>query len=124
MRIKNLILFTLSLGLYSTITLAVSPLDPIKEALKAKEYGAAYQRAHELLDTYAGDPQFDYWYGKAAYSAGHYEAATFAFERVLIAEPGHTPARYYLGLTYQKMGHPEFAKPLLEGVKLPPSPKK
>ena len=103
---RNLVLVAACLFFYVLPCQADDPslLQPIKDAILAKEYQKAYEYAQDLSSKYAGDSQFDYWYGKAAYESGHYSEASFALERVLIVEPGHQPAQHYLGLTYQKMG--------------------
>lgn len=105
-KIIPLVLF-ISIQIFSFRADATSPVEthPSQDA---------YILAKELQDKYTGEPFFDYWFGKAAYDRGAYLDASFAFERVLIAEPKHQSARYHLALCYQKMHNKGRAETLLK----------
>lgn len=111
--VQIILLAALGFGLCGPIQAESSPLTPIKAALQANHPQEAYRLAQDLDKTYAGEPQFDYWFGRAALASGHFPEATFAFERILIGEPGHQPARIFLAQAYEKMGKPEVAKIIL-----------
>ncbi|GEM_PF-3413549 len=73
------------------------------ELVEQQNYPAAYQLAEQLFDLLAGDPDFDYLYGLAAYHAGYFQEAIFAFERTLLVRPEDDNARYALALVYFKV---------------------
>lgn len=100
--IKKVIYFAL---VFYLSYVSAANFDAIQKNVSAGHFQEAYLLAVKLQDQYVGEPQFDYWFGRAAYENQIYDQASFAFERVLIAEPNHTSAQQYLTLCYQKMGH-------------------
>ncbi|NQY87901.1 MAG: hypothetical protein HRT51_09165 [Colwellia sp.] len=82
-----------------------SDLTQLKEYLLAKNFTQAYDYSKSLEFELAGELTYDFLSGLAAFGAERYQAAVFAFERVLINEPSSFDGRYYLALSYQKVGN-------------------
>lgn len=78
-------------------------INQLKEHIDAKEYQQAFVLADKLTYELAGEVEFDFLSGIAAYGAGKYQEAVFAFERVVILEPLSFHGRFYLALAYQKV---------------------
>ena len=81
----------------------------LKQYIAAKEYQQAFVLADQLSYDLAGEVEFDFLAGLAAYGAGKYHEAVFAFERVVILKPLSFGGRYYLALAYQKVDNLEAA---------------
>ncbi len=64
----------------------------------------AYSVARTLSIDHAGNPDFDYLYGRAALAAGHPDEAIFALQRVLIVRPADDLARLALAQAYARTG--------------------
>lgn len=81
-------------------------------ALAARAKALVEQRqvtqAFELLEPHeqrlAGDVDYDYWLGVAAFESDHLDRAVIAFERVLVRRPDFDSARLELARTYLRMG--------------------
>ncbi|AOW78264.1 hypothetical protein A3Q34_16290 [Colwellia sp. PAMC 20917] len=78
-------------------------LSQLKKYLLEKNYSQAYRYSESLADELAGELAFDFLAGLAAFGSENYQAAVFAFERVVILEPTSFNGRYYLALSYQKV---------------------
>lgn len=87
-----------------TASLLADTPGEIQSLLDKGDAAAAYALADALAVERAGSPDFDFWYGLAALEAGHPDRAIFAFERVLLARPGHHRARLELGRAYFRQG--------------------
>ncbi|KGK01525.1 tetratricopeptide repeat protein [Thalassotalea sp. ND16A] len=85
-------------------------IDALKQHLAAKQYQTAFALAEDLADDLAGDVEFDFLAGLAAYGAQQYQAAVFSFERVVILRPSSFYGRYYLALSYRKVNNLAAAK--------------
>ncbi|MGJ8693603.1 MAG: tetratricopeptide repeat protein [Thalassotalea sp.] len=95
---------TVAAALSSNIAQADSqPLSQLKQHIESKEYQQAFALADKLTYDLAGDVEFDFLAGLAAFGAGKYQQAVFAFERVVMLEPLSFHGRYYLALAYQKV---------------------
>ena len=98
-------------ALAAACTLAAA--DQITDARELVKQGDA-QRAFALLEplerTRAGDVDFDYLLGVAAYDSGRYDRAVIAFERALIASPGFFSARFDLARAYFALGADDLAE--------------
>ena len=72
------------------------------------------ERAFALLEpleaTRAGDIEFDYLLGIAAFDAKRYDRAVIAFERVLLNDPRFASARLDLARAYYAMGADDLAR--------------
>ena len=88
----------------------------LNKMLQEKKSEEAYVLAKQLADVEAGDPTFDLLYGLAALEAGHPHDATFAFERVLIADPNNIRARLELGRAHYMNGNYNAARAEFEEV--------
>ncbi len=64
----------------------------------------AYSVARTLSVNHAGNPDFDYLYGRAALAAGHPDEAIFALQRVLIVRSADDRARLALAQAYARTG--------------------
>lgn len=63
---------------------------------KEKQYAEAYEKFYELFLQHPADTWINFYLGLSALGAQEYDSAVAAFERVLIAEPGHVRARLEL----------------------------
>lgn len=92
-----------------------SPLiDQAREHLKTGKAQAAYDLLAEKEPEYAGDEDFDYWFGLAAVRAGKPARASFALERVVADNPNHAGARLELAAAYLQLGQREAASAELD----------
>lgn len=70
----------------------------------------AYSYSNLLLEEWGGEPYFDYLAGRAAFNAGHFQEAVFAFERVLINDPKQLSARVLAAFSYFRVNNYGAAK--------------
>jgi tetratricopeptide (TPR) repeat protein len=73
-----------------------NPLTALNTLIKRRQFKQAYSLAHSFVEDLEGEPGFDFLYGMAAIETAHYDAALFAFERLLLLYPNQ--ARYRLEL--------------------------
>lgn len=102
-------------------------LTDARELLRRGQPAQAYGLLEPLERTRAGEVDFDYLLGVAAYDSGRHDRAIVAFERALIASPGFFSARFDLARAYFALGADDFAQqefnrllaanPTPEGVK-------
>ncbi|WP_197027587.1 porin family protein [Marinobacterium lacunae] len=112
---KSLILsFALTGGVASVQ--ASSDLDRLTELNKDGEFAKAYQLALEQRPQMEGLPEFDMQYGIAAVDSGHPNEGIFAFERVLMAQPGYQAARLELARAYYLIGEFDRSERLFNDV--------
>lgn len=76
----------------------------------ANRMGEAFALLSPLVDTRAGDPDFDYAFGIAAVETGHRAEAIMALQRVLAVQPGNAQARAELARVYALNGDVDTAK--------------
>jgi len=74
------------------------------ELIKDGEPGKAYALLEPLEFDHAGEERFDYLIGIAALDSGKPDKATFAFERVLAANPAAAAARLDMARAYFQLG--------------------
>lgn len=79
----------------------------------ANDSVAAWGMAARMEPEHAGDPEFDFWYGLAAKAAGKHQQAVFAFERVVLVQPGNARAKLELADAYYRMGNHGEARRLI-----------
>ncbi|MBI2992544.1 MAG: tetratricopeptide repeat protein [Gammaproteobacteria bacterium] len=99
-------------------------LQRAEQLIAEKKAGEAYALLVAREQDRAGSPDFDLLLGLAALDAGHPTQAVFAFERVLVADPGNTRARSEIARAYFEMGENEAAKQEFTTVRqgtLPPA---
>lgn len=75
-------------------------VNQLKNLVDAKQFQEAHQLSSKLLADWGGDPAFDLLAGQAAYGAGYFQEAVFAFERVIITDPEVLTARVLLAFSY------------------------
>ena len=85
---------------------------------KAEE---AYRLLQPLVETRAGDPDFDYALGLAAADAGHHGEAILALQRVLAVQPNNAEARAELARVYALSGDVDTARQQFDTVLQDPS---
>lgn len=98
-----------------------------REMLKKGQAAEAFALLEPLESTRAGEVDYDYLLGVAAYDSSRYDRAVVAFERALVASPGFFSARFDLARTYFALGADDLAQqeftrllaanPTPEGVK-------
>ena len=81
-----------------------APSDEIQQRLDANDAASAYQIGVVNSDEYAGDIEFDFYFGLAAIESGHAERAVFALERVLMQQPDNQRARLELARAQFMLG--------------------
>jgi len=85
--------------------LADVPDEELRRLLEAGEPQQAYELAEKLADAYAGDPDFDFFYGLSAMAAGFPAEASFAFERIIMSDYGTPRVRLELARSYFILGN-------------------
>lgn len=112
------LIFILSAAVFSVSSMAAEPpshssqspaaqgetlTDLQRVLVQEKNFKKAFEIGERLIETHAGEPSFDFFYGMAALESDHPQEATFAFERVLIARPENLRARLELGRAHLAM---------------------
>ncbi len=85
-------------------------LTQARKMIDAKQYRQAYTLLAAKEMDRAGEPDFDYWLGVAAYESDHLERAAMAFERALTVNPDFDSARMELARTLFLMGSLDLAE--------------
>lgn len=85
--------------------LALNQADQLRQLLDDGQPQRAYALAEELADIYAGDPDFDFFYGLAALDSGYPALASFAFERIIMFDHGTPRVRLELARAYYLLGN-------------------
>ncbi len=109
---KILLLILLLAGCHLEVA-AASPSDPsalARQYYAAGEYKRAYDNFFVLFKNNPGDPEINFFLGRAALAKGDYEAAVMAFERVLIIDPAITAVKVELGKAFFHLGDIETAE--------------
>ena len=75
-----------------------------KSLVERREAAQAFALLEPHEQRFAGDPDYDYWLGVAAFESGNLDRAVIAFERVLVRRPDFDSARLELARTYLRMG--------------------
>lgn len=78
---------------------------------------ARYRVLQPLEGRYAGDVDYDYAYGLAAYDSGHHSEAVFILQRAVSSRPGFSGARMELARAYYATGDNESARREFETLK-------
>lgn len=87
-----------------------SELDNLKQLIADKQYSQAHQLSNQMMEEHAGEANFDYLAGVAAFQTQHYQEAVFAFERVSMFAPANEQTRTYLAFSYFKVKNYPAAK--------------
>ena len=93
-----------------------------KNDFNAGNYKAAYEIFFTLFKQNPGNPEINFYLGRAAFEKGDYEAAIMAFERVLIHTPDTGRAKLEIARCHLKLGSREMGKKLLKEVLEPDPP--
>lgn len=122
----HIILLSGALALSPTWAHADALTDVIEAAQTALQQGDA-ERAYTLLAeqeaNYAGNVDYDYWFGLSAVRAGKPARATFALERVISEQPNHAGARLELATAWIQLGQRDAATAELDQLEtLSPPP--
>ena len=101
-----------------------NPLRELENSIANKRFEDAYQIALALENELEGDPKFDFLLGLAAQKSQDWQRAIYAFERILITQPGDPNARYALAVSYYELNNldaseVEFSQ--LSSINLPPA---
>lgn len=106
---------------------AADEVTDARELVKQGKGEEAWALLEPLEAARAGNVDFDYLLGVAAYDTGRFDRAVVAFERVLVASPGFFSARFDLARSYYALGADDLARqeftrllqlnPTPEGVK-------
>lgn len=117
------LVLAISLTLAAPCALA-DGIPELHSLVEANDSVAAWEMAVRMEPEHAGDPEFDFWYGLAAKAAGKNQQAVFAFERVVLVQPGNARAKLELADAYYRMGNHGEARRLFEDVlaTTPPDP--
>ena len=75
-----------------------------KSLVESREASQAFALLEPHEARLAGDVDFDYWLGVAAFESDRLDRAVIAFERVLVRRPDFDSARLELARTYLRMG--------------------
>jgi outer membrane protein len=75
-----------------------------RSLVETREAAQAFTLLEPHEQRFAGDVDFDYWLGVAAFESDHLDRAVIAFERVLVRKPDFDSARLELARTYLRMG--------------------
>ena len=96
---KNIIAVLL-LAISGMVGAAEPAITQAKDLLKAGKAAEAFALLVPLEFFQAGDPSYDYLLGVAALDSRNFNAATLAFERVLLVNPNHAGARMDMARAY------------------------
>ena len=106
----------LALGLLIATPFALADsVDELRVLVDGND-AAAWDMAQRMEPESAGEPEFDFWYGLAAKAAGKKNQAVFAFERVVLNQPGNARAKLELADAYYLHGNTGEAKRLFDEV--------
>lgn len=101
----------------ATLGFSSSALAEPSEQLLQLQALVAEKRAQEafllstsMLEEWGGEPDFDFYAGRAAFMAKHFQEAVFAFERVMFNRPKHIRSRLLLAFSYFKVNNYGAAK--------------
>lgn len=108
-------MLSMVLALLAPIALADSVAE-LRVLVEANDSATAWDMAQRLAPASAGEPDFDFWYGLAAKAAGQKNQAVFAFERVVLSQPGNHRAKLELADIHYHFGNTAEAKGLFEEV--------
>lgn len=107
-----------------SLLILLSPVEELKTLLRQGNNIAAYELANEVENQFAGEIEFDFYYGLAALESGHPQYASMAFDRILMLQPDNPRVRLELARTYYVMGDLKAAKAEFDSVLevKPPNP--
>ena len=120
---KSTYTFLISLlGLYLTSPASADDFLREKQLLKQNDLQQAYHSLTNKERDHIGEPEYDILFARTALASGHPNEAIFAFERVLMTNPGNHLARVELAVAYYQINELERARQLFaqaQGAKPP-----
>lgn len=72
---------------------------------KAKDFNNAYDELFKAFVLDPGNPDINFYLGRAAFETGNYEMALMAFERVLMTDPEAIRIKLEMGRTFAMLGN-------------------
>lgn len=102
MNTKNKLLHATTLVAAGSLMSLQASAATVESLVQAGNYQQAYQQGLAQMDAREGEATFDMAFATAALRSGHYEEAVFAFERILVMDPGNADAR--IGLAEALLG--------------------
>jgi len=82
----------------------------LQTLIEEKRAQEAFDLSTDMLEQWGGEPDFDFFAGRAAFMAKHFQEAVFAFERVMFNRPKHIQSRLLLAFSYFKVNNYGAAK--------------
>ena len=103
--------------------LNLSPdLVPGLEAFRAKEYDRAYDMLLKAFEEDPGNFLVNFYLGRAAFEAGHYEMAVMVFDRASMLRPQDPRIKLEMARAYQRLGLNDMARQYCREVLLTDPP--
>ena len=92
------------------------------QLFKEKQFNESYTMLHKAFLLSPGNPELNFYLGRAAFETGRYEEAVMAFERILIALPNENRVKLELARAFQKLGANDLARRYCKEVLLTEPP--
>lgn len=112
--IAVLLFFFISLSL--SWNSRASDFNRLNDLLKQNNPKQGYRILSEEEDHHLGEVKYDLLLGRTALESGHAHEAIFAYERVLLNQPGNDTARFGLAVAYYRINENERAQQLFDEV--------
>lgn len=103
-------------GMCGAWSVQASDFTRVEAMLANKQVDKAYSILSQKEDHHLGEPEFDLLLGRAALASGHHHEAIFAYERVLLSQPGNDNARFGLAVAYYRINENKRAMELFEVI--------
>lgn len=113
---KHIAVLFFLFGLCLSLTAHASDFSRLNDLLKQNKAKQGYRILSEKEDHHLGEVKYDLLLGRAALESGHAHEAIFAYERVLLTQPGNDTARFGLAVAYYRINENERAQKLFEEV--------
>lgn len=95
---------------YATAQNATESFKKGKHFFDNDKYQEAYDHLFKAFQEAPGNPNINFYLGRAAFEKGDYEAAVMAFERILIMNPGVARAKLELARSFFNLKSYELAR--------------
>lgn len=103
-----------------TDTKAIQTLNEAKGEFTKKDYFRSYQLFQSLQQKYPDDPELNFYIGRCAFELKDYEAASAAYDRILIKEPMNARVKLELARTYYEIDQLDESEKLFKEVRMDP----
>jgi tetratricopeptide (TPR) repeat protein len=130
---KTIWLIFVLLSFFGSPVMGSAPIDPAKDLLsqgiqkfKAGQFQQAFDTLQNAFGIDPGNPELNFYLGRAAFETGDYESAVMAYERILMNFPHEQRVKLELARAFQKLGSNDVARRYANEVLLanPPMPVK